>query len=380
MGQLYSYYLSKSHLILRMTKALALLSGGLDSTLAIEVIKKQGIEVVALNIVTAFCRCTASSNCKLEAIKVSERLGVPIKVINASHEILEIVKNPKFGYGKNLNPCIDCRINLFHIAARYMKETGASFIITGEVLGQRPMSQRKEAMKKIDKEANLTGLVLRPLSAKHLEPTIPEKLGMVDREQLLQIKGRSRKDQMQLADIFQIKDYRCPSGGCLLTDPEFAFRMKDLLKYSDPSLNDVQLLKVGRHFRIDKDTKVIVGRREEENKRIELLSKGGDFLFYMKDMQGPLSLLRGEASNEKLELAARLTVRYSKAQFNDIARVKVIPKGSEQEIRVVEVVPLDHLNSDLLMIKRIKDDTSQPANNQHYPASDTCQIRLASSR
>lgn len=360
-----------------MTKALALLSGGLDSTLAIEVIKKQGIEVVALNIVTAFCRCTASNSCKLEAIKVSERLGVPIKVINASHEMLEIVKNPKFGYGKNLNPCIDCRINLFHTAARYMKEIDASFIITGEVLGQRPMSQRKEAMKKIDKEANLTGLVLRPLSAKHLEPTIPEKLGMVDREQLLEIKGRSRKDQMQLADIFQIRDYRCPAGGCLLTDPEFAFRMKDLLTYSDPSINDVQLLKVGRHFRIDKDTKVIVGRREEENKRIERLSKDGDFLFYMEDMHGPLSLLRGEATNEKLELAARLTARYSKAQFNDIAKVKVIPHGREQEIRVIEVVPLDPFNSDALMIKRIKDDGSRLDNNQHYLASDTCQIRLA---
>ena len=335
-----------------MTKALALLSGGLDSTLAIEVIKRQGIEVTALNIVTACCRCTASNSCKLEAVKVSEKLNVPIKVINATREMIEIVKNPKFGFGKNINPCIDCRINLFRTAGKYMKEIGASFIFTGEVIGQRPMSQRKEAMKKIDREANLTGYVLRPLCAKHLEPTIPEEKGLVDREQLLAIKGRSRKEQMQLADIFEIKDYRCPAGGCLLTDSEFAHRMRDLLKYSDASVNDVNLLKVGRHFRVDSNTKIVVGRREEDNPRVEALAQEGDFLFLMENIQGPSALLRGDTTDVNLELAASLTARYSKEQDKDLATVKIIPKGKEEDARIVEVTPLSAEKVIELMIRK----------------------------
>ncbi|MBM4087046.1 MAG: hypothetical protein FJ272_19835, partial [Planctomycetes bacterium] len=153
-----------------MPKALALLSGGLDSRLAIRVIREQGIEVIALNFLTAFCRCTTSKSCKLEALAAAEALGVPIKVVNSTESMVEIVKRPKHGYGKNMNPCIDCRINLFREAKRYMAELGASFIITGEVLGQRPMSQRMDAMRLIDKEAGVTGLVLRPLCAKHMEP------------------------------------------------------------------------------------------------------------------------------------------------------------------------------------------------------------------
>lgn len=335
-----------------MTKALALLSGGLDSTLAIEVIKKQRIEVTALNIVTTFCQCTASNSCKLEAIKVAEKLNVPIKVVNATKEIIEIVKNPKFGFGKNINPCIDCRINLFRTAGKYMKEIGASFIFTGEVLGQRPMSQRKEAMKKIDKEAGLTGLVLRPLCAKNLEPTIPEEQGLVDREQLLAIKGRSRKEQMQLADIFKIKDYKCPAGGCLLTDAEFAHRMRDLLQFSDGAINDVQLLKVGRHFRLDPATKVIMGRREEDNNRIETIAQKGDFLMFMEDIQGPLTLIRGEITDKKLEFAASLTARYSKGQNESLATVKIIHKGFEQDTKVVKVKPICPEKAKEFMIKK----------------------------
>lgn len=335
-----------------MTTALALLSGGLDSTLAIEVMKRQGIEVIALNIVTAFCRCTASDSCKIEAVRVSEKLNVPVKVLNATQEIIEIIKKPKFGFGKNINPCIDCRINLFRTAGKYMKEAGASFIFTGEVLGQRPMSQRKEAMKKIDKEADLTGYVLRPLCAKHLEPTIPEKEGLVDREQLLSIKGRSRKEQMQLADIFQIKDYRCPAGGCALTDPEFAYRMRDLLKYSDPSVNDTHLLKVGRHFRIAPEAKLIVGRREQDNARLETLAQKGDVLLLMERIEGPLALVRGEITDSRLELAATIIARYSKEQDDDTAHVKVFTKGNEEESRVVSVKPMSLEQTRELMIKK----------------------------
>ena len=337
-----------------MTKALALLSGGLDSTLAIEVIKRQGIEVEALNIVTAFCRCTNAGSCKLEAVKVSENFNVPIKVINATKEIMELVKKPKHGYGKNINPCIDCRINLFKTAGKYMKEIGADFIFTGEVLGQRPMSQRKEAMRKIDIESELVGLVLRPLCAKHLEPTIPEQKGLVDREKLLEIKGRSRKEQIHLADVFRIKDYNCPSGGCLLTDPEFAYRMRDLLDHSDAPLNDVHLLKVGRHFRIDEKTKVIVGRRESDNTRIETLAQKGDYLFLMENIQGPITIIRGDINEKNIEIAAQITARYSKEQDNEKAMVKIIHKGCDDEERVVDVVPFNAEKAIDIMIRKPK--------------------------
>ena len=341
-----------------MVKALALLSGGLDSTLAIRVIQQQGIEVIALNFVTVFCRCTSHGSCKLEAVKVSEKFGIPIKVINTTERFLELVKKPKFGYGKNMNPCIDCRINIFRIAGEYMREIGADFIITGEVLGQRPMSQRKEAMKIIDKEANLTGLVLRPLCAKHMEPTIPEKLGIVDREQLLQIRGRSRKNQIQLADVFQIKDYPCSAGGCLLTDPEFAHRMRDLVNTCDANVNDVNLLKVGRHFRLDQQTKVIVGRNEEENTRVDSLSKEGDVLLTLVDMPGPLTLIRGEITEEKIQTAAQITARYGKSHV--LLSVKVSVKQVKNNVteRIIEITPMSQEEVDKLILKNFKPVTS----------------------
>jgi len=339
-----------------LAKALALLSGGLDSTLAIRVIQQQGIEVIALNFVTVFCRCTSHGSCKLEAVKVSEKFGIPIKVINTTERFLELVKKPKFGYGKNMNPCIDCRINIFRIAGEYMREIGADFIITGEVLGQRPMSQRKEAMKIIDKEANLTGLVLRPLCAKHMEPTIPEKLGIVDRERLLQIRGRSRKNQIQLADVFQIKDYPCSAGGCLLTDPEFAHRMRDLVNTCDANINDVNLLKAGRHFRLDQQTKVIVGRNEEDNTRLDSLSKEGDYLLTLVDMPGPLTLLRGKITEEKIQTAARITARYGKSQVLPSVKVSVKQVGNNATERIVEITPMSQEEADKLIL--IKSQTS----------------------
>jgi len=335
-----------------LAKALALLSGGLDSTLAIRVIQEQGIEVIALNFVTVFCRCTSHGSCKLEAVKVSEKFGIPIKVINTTDRFLEIVKKPKHGYGKHMNPCIDCRINIFRAAGDYMREIGADFIITGEVLGQRPMSQRKEAMRIIDKEANLTGLVLRPLCAKHMEPTIPEKLGLVDREKLLQIRGRSRKEQIQLADVFEIKDYPCSAGGCLLTDPEFAHRMKDLVETSDADANDVNLLKVGRHFRIDNTTKAIIGRNETENERITILFKDGDYLLNLVDIPGPTTLVRGEITEEKIYTSARITARYAKSQFLPQTKVAVRKSNNGSPAEIIEIVPMRPEEADDLMINK----------------------------
>ena len=331
---------------------MALLSGGLDSTLAIRVIQQQGVEVIALNFVTVFCRCTSHGSCKLEAVKVSEKFGIPIKVINTTERFLELVKKPKFGYGKNMNPCIDCRINIFRIAGEYMREIGADFIITGEVLGQRPMSQRKEAMKIIDREANLTGLVLRPLCAKHMEPTIPEKLGIVDRDQLLQIRGRSRKNQIQLADVFQIKDYPCSAGGCLLTDPEFAHRMRDLVNTCDANVNDVNLLKVGRHFRLDQQTKVIVGRNEGDNTRLDSLSKEGDVLLTLVDVPGPLTLIRGEITEEKIQTAAQITARYGKPHVLPSVKISVKQVENNDTERIIEIIPMSQEEADKLILKK----------------------------
>ncbi|MDP3804786.1 MAG: hypothetical protein Q8Q87_04470, partial [Candidatus Omnitrophota bacterium] len=225
-------------------KALALLSGGLDSILAAKLVLEQGIEVEAINFLTIFCTCT-HKGCQHAATQAAKTLNIPLKIFNITEEYLEVIKNPKHGYGSNMNPCIDCRIFIFKKAKDYMKEAGASFIVTGEVLGERPMSQRRDAILLIEKEAGLKGLILRPLSAKLFEPTIPEKEGIVDRAKLLDISGRSRKPQIVLAKKFAIFDYPCPAGGCLLTDPGFAKRMKDLLVHDALTLDNARLLKFG---------------------------------------------------------------------------------------------------------------------------------------
>jgi tRNA-specific 2-thiouridylase len=318
-------------------KAIALLSGGLDSTLAARVLLDQGIELEAVNFLTVFCNCTHRGETCLASQKAVQTLGIPLKVFNVSDEYLEVVKHPRHGYGSNMNPCIDCRIFMMKKTKQYMREAGASFVVTGEVLGQRPMSQRKDAMRLIDKESGLEGLILRPLCAKFLPVTIPERERWVDREKLLGIQGRSRKPQMKMADDLGIRDYPCPAGGCLLTDPGFAKRMKDLIEY-DPGfgLNDVHLLKVGRHFRLSPGLKLVVGRNEEENQKIQTFSRKEDVLFEISHCPGPLSLLRGEAGSEDLEDSAGITVRYSKAK--DLGGVEVSYKrGREDSYRFVSV-------------------------------------------
>lgn len=331
-------------------KAIALLSGGLDSTLAAKLVLEQGIELEALNFLTVFCTCTNRGETCLASQKAVDALGIPLKVFNVSEEYLDVVKHPKHGYGSNMNPCIDCRIFMMKKAKAYLEETGASFIVTGEVLGERPMSQRRDAMRLIEKEAGLDGLVLRPLSAKLLSASIPEKEGWVDREKLLKIQGRSRKPQIQLADHFGIRDYPCPAGGCLLTDPGFAQRMRDLNRYhSDFLLNDVHLLKMGRHFRLSPHLKLVVGRNEEENQKIQTFSQEGDILFKVSRYPGPLSLLRGEAEEDEVEKAAAITVRYSKAK--DLEKVEVICKEVKLDgDRTLSVSPISDKEIERWMI------------------------------
>jgi tRNA-specific 2-thiouridylase len=331
-------------------KAIALLSGGLDSTLAAKVVLDLGIELEALNFLTVFCTCTNRGETCLASQKAVSALGIPLNVLNVSEEYLRVVKNPKHGYGSNMNPCIDCRIFMMKKAKAYMEEIGASFIVTGEVLGERPMSQRRDSMRLIEKEAGLDGLILRPLSAKLLPASIPEKEGWVDREKLLKIQGRSRKPQIQMADHYGIRDYPCPAGGCLLTDPGFAKRMRDLIHHhSDFTLNDVHLLKMGRHFRFSPRLKLVVGRNEEENQKIQTFSEEGDILLKLFRFPGPLSLLRGEAGEREIEQAAAITARYSKAK--DLKKVEVICKKAKEEgDRSLSVSPLSEKEIEELMI------------------------------
>jgi tRNA U34 2-thiouridine synthase MnmA/TrmU len=331
-------------------KAIALLSGGLDSTLAAKIVLDLGIELEALNFLTVFCTCTTRGETCLASQKAVSALGIPLKVLNVSEEYLRVVKNPKHGYGSNMNPCIDCRIFMMKKAKAYMEEIGASFIVTGEVLGERPMSQRRDSMRLIEKEAGLDGLILRPLSAKLLPASIPEKEGWVDREKLLKIQGRSRKPQIQLADHYGIRDYPCPAGGCLLTDPGFAKRIRDLIQHHlDFTLNDVHLLKTGRHFRLSPKLKLVVGRNEEENQKIHTFSEDGDILLKLFRFPGPLSLLRGEAGEREIEKAAAITARYSKAK--DLEKVEVIcKKAREDGDRSLSVSPLSEKEIEELMI------------------------------
>jgi tRNA U34 2-thiouridine synthase MnmA/TrmU len=257
-------------------------------------------------------------------------LGIPLKVFNVSEEYLKVIKHPKHGYGSHMNPCIDCRIFMLKKAKDHMQATGASFIVTGEVLGQRPMSQRRDAMRLIEKEAELQGYIVRPLSAKFLAVTIPEKEGWINREKLLGIQGRSRKPQMELANHYGIHDYPCPAGGCLLTDPGFARRMKDLLDHKPNfSLNDVHLLKFGRHFRISPHLKLVVGRNEEDNIKIQTFAQEGDILFKTLHYPGPLSLLRGTPNETEIMKVASITVRYGKAK--DLAEAEVLYKKAKED-------------------------------------------------
>ncbi len=293
-----------------MIKAIGLLSGGLDSTLAVKLMMNQGIEVTALNFITPFCTCTRKG-CKHEANRIAEKFDIPIKVVVAGDEYIQMVKNPKHGYGKNMNPCIDCRIFMLKKAKKYMEEMGASFLFTGEVLGQRPMSQRRETMTIIEKEAGLEGLILRPLSAQFLEPTIPEKEGLIDREKLFGIRGRWRKPQMELAEEFGIKDYLCPAGGCRLTDPQFARRVREAFEHDEDGIQDMNLLKYGRHFRLPSGVKVIVGRNEEENSIISKFAGERDLLMEGIGFGSPITLLKDSCDERDIKTAASVCVRYS---------------------------------------------------------------------
>jgi tRNA-uridine 2-sulfurtransferase len=316
-------------------KAIALLSGGLDSSLAIRVVQEQGVEVEGLHFVSVFNGTAPASPGLLRALRVARQLGIRARTVSFTAEHLRLVMDPAHGHGANLNPCIDCHMAMLRRAAEEMAAVGARFLVTGEVVGQRPMSQRQYVLGQIDRETGLGGLILRPLSARLLPPTVPEKEGWVDRERLLDISGRSRKRQLELAARYGLTEHGAPAGGCLLTDPGFTARLRDLLEHeihhggtegtekTDPS--DVHLLKVGRHFRLDPRTKVVVGRNERENDVVYTFSRPGDRLLVVRDVPGPTTLLRGNVSSENLRTAAALTVRHTKLRAAAEAAVEVRP-------------------------------------------------------
>ncbi len=319
-----------------MLKAIALFSGGLDSTLAILTVLRQGIKVTAITFLNHFgCDVNDRASCSGDPFSAAEKFGFDVKLAHLSERFLEIVKNPKYGHGKNMNPCIDCRILMLKEARALMNMAGADFIITGEVVGQRPMSQRKNIFPMIDKEAMLKGLVLRPLSAKLLDITIPEQKGIVDRNALYSVSGRSRKPQIALASEFGLTDYPAPAGGCLLTEPNYSFRLKELLYHNrNPDFKDINLLRAGRHFRFSPDCKIIVGRDKKENETLLSLSEPDDFILRVKGYGSPITIIAGTTTGEALAVAASICARYSDAKHLPEARVAVSMKNERYHLRV----------------------------------------------
>ena len=268
-------------------KAVSLFSGGLDSQLAVCLIKDQGIEVIAVNFVTPFFGAEERFS------QSARQLGIEYHEINIGPIYMDVLKNPVYGYGKNFNPCIDCHAFMLKNAAIYMQEIGASFLITGEVLGERPMSQNKSSLSAVEKHSGCKGLILRPLSAKLLTPTIPETEGWVDRSLLLDISGRSRIPQMQLAEHYGIKDYPSPAGGCLLTQENYSQRLRKLLAAKpDAEAEEMDILKLGRHFYIGAGVLLAVGRNHDENESINRIAVADDYLLRVTDRPGPLGLIR----------------------------------------------------------------------------------------
>ncbi len=290
-------------------RAVGLISGGLDSMLAVRLVQELGVEVLGLHLRMPTACCTRMD-------EVAARLGIPLEVRPMGDDYLRLLRRPRFGYGRNLNPCVDCRIFMFRMARDYMEEVAARFLCTGEVLGQRPMSQMRRALATIERQAGLEGRVLRPLSARHLPPTEPERRGWVDRSRLLAIEGRGRREQLELARRYGFHEYSSPAGGCLLTDAGFSSRLRDLFGHVPEEAltqEDVLLLRVGRHFRLGPNLKLIVGRSAEENRQLfGFLREGRACVEAALPWKGPSVLVCGPLEPVGFGAALRLMVRFSK--------------------------------------------------------------------
>ncbi len=332
-------------------KAIGLLSGGLDSMLAVKLMKDQGIDVLAVNFNTGFClsdtqekiRQTPGELYRHDALKAGEKLGVPVEMIDIYDQYWDVLTKPKHGYGGTMNPCLDCRAKMLTLSREMLESRGARFVFTGEVLGQRPMSQYRGALRLVEKDSRLEGLLLRPLSAKLLEPTLPEKEGWVDREKLLDIVGRGRKVQMRIAGELGLDDYPTPAGGCCsLVDSTFAIRLQDLFDHREGGSEErlereeIFLLKTGRHFRISPTAKVIVARDEGECRFLHFHRRLGIRL-EAEALSGPVALLLGDPGEEDLRIAAGITASYGKGRHEEIVRIDV-RNGGERSVLEIEPV------------------------------------------
>jgi tRNA-specific 2-thiouridylase len=316
--------------------AVALLSGGLDSTLAAKVILEQGIAVIGVNFAGAYCPRPFAGKSRGE--KAAEKLGIELVTLPIDAEFIAMVKQPKHGRGKNMNPCIDCHTLMIRTAWAYGQTRGADFIITGEVLGQRPMSQNRNALNTVAKESGVGDRLLRPMSAKLLDVTAPEREGLVDRERLLDIEGRQRTRQMALAEEYGIKDYPTPAGGCLLTEKVFSKRLAEAFDHGEDSLEIIELLSLGRHFRLPSGARLVVGRDEPENDELLKRKPVGAVVIDAGDLPGPVGLLVLRPSSpdrlssaEDRMLAARICARYSDKRKEKLARVVVAGEAVEVE-------------------------------------------------
>jgi tRNA-uridine 2-sulfurtransferase len=317
-------------------KALGLCSGGLDSILGALVLQKQGIHVEWICFETPFF-----SACK--AKKAADIIRIPLMVKNITGTYMQMLRNPNCGYGKNMNPCLDCHALMFRIAGEIMAEKGFHFLFSGEVLGQRPMSQKRPSLKYVEKHSGMGGFILRPLSARKLDETVPEKNGWVDRNKLLDISGRGRKRQIELADEFGITDYPAPGGGCLLTDKSYCKRLKDLLEHKENvSRNELMLLRFGRHFRTPSGSKIIVGRTMDDNENIlKYYDPQSDIIMRLNNYPSPTVLVSDDASDGEISLASALCAGYARLPEKAFIEVTVVGKKGNKMLCVFPINPSD---------------------------------------
>lgn len=309
-----------------MVSALGLFSGGLDSMLAVRVLQEQGICVIAVCFITPFFGPE-------KAQAAARQLGLDLQVIDITDVHLEMLKNPRYGYGRNMNPCIDCHGLMFREAGLRMKEYGARFLFSGEVVGERPMSQNKNSLRAVEKLSGFQGYILRPLSAQLLPETIPEQQGLVDRSRLLAISGRSRKPQIELARRFGITSYPEPAGGCKLTEPGFSKRLRDFMDHSTAiNRHDLELLKIGRHMRLADKVKIIIGRNKKENDALRNMAGDRDALLWVHRVPGPTALLIGDADEHAIMLAAAACARYSDTKDRGEVAVRIRFRGTTRTI------------------------------------------------
>lgn len=325
-----------------MSKALGLVSGGLDSSLAVMALMRQGIEVTGIAFVTPFFDAEKAKN-------AASIIGHPLIIKEIGDIHLEMVKAPRYGYGRNMNPCIDCHAMMFHLAGKHMAQNGFDFLFSGEVLGQRPMSQNANALKSV---ANLSGYpdrVLRPLSAKRLTMTPMEESGLVDREQLLDFQGRSRKPQQALAKSWGYFDYPPSAGGCLLTEEGFSNQLRDLLDHNPKAtVQDVELLKAGRQFRLSPTAKLVVGRHKADNDALQQLVRSDQIKMRCLNFSGPLGVFCGETTAENLKTAAEIVATYGKGK--DQPEVEVLCMTAEEQ-STITVSPMSREQSKKLILR-----------------------------